>query len=61
LTNKNLTPLAVLGESTVIGVDPHIMGIGPVPAIRKLLEKTGTFIEFIDPLTFAELNRPKDR
>jgi acetyl-CoA acetyltransferase len=34
----------VLGESTVVGVDPHIMGIGPVPAIRKLLEKTGVIV-----------------
>jgi acetyl-CoA C-acetyltransferase len=25
----------------VVGVDPRIMGIGPVPAVRKLLEKTG--------------------
>jgi acetyl-CoA acyltransferase len=32
----------------VAGVDPDIMGIGPVPAIRKLLQQTGLGIEDID-------------
>lgn len=32
--------MAELGEYATVGVDPHIMGIGPVPAIRKILEKT---------------------
>lgn len=50
----NLTPLAVLGQSTVVGVDPHIMGIGPVPAIRKLLEKTGRKLDEIDLLEINE-------
>ncbi len=31
-----------------VGVDPEIMGIGPVPAIRKLLEKTGLSVDDID-------------
>ena len=33
---------------TVVGVPPDIMGIGPVPAIRKLLEQTGLGIDDID-------------
>ncbi|NNJ47890.1 MAG: 3-oxoadipyl-CoA thiolase [Acidimicrobiia bacterium] len=37
----DLTPLAVVGSSTVAGVPPRIMGIGPVPATRKLLATTG--------------------
>ncbi len=35
------TPLAVVEAYTVVGVPPEIMGIGPVPAVRRLLEKTG--------------------
>src|SRR5690348_8868031 len=40
---NNLKPLAEIGDHTVVGVDPTIMGIGPVPAIRKLFEKTGRY------------------
>ncbi len=36
-----LRPLARLVGSAVAGVPPRIMGIGPVPATRKVLEKTG--------------------
>jgi acetyl-CoA C-acetyltransferase len=34
-------PLAWIGESTQAGVDPKIMGIGPVPALEALREKSG--------------------
>ena len=37
---RGLAPLAWLGESEVVGVDPSIMGIGPVPATRGLLART---------------------
>jgi acetyl-CoA C-acetyltransferase len=37
----NLKPLARLVDSSIAAVDPRMMGIGPVPAVRKLLEKTG--------------------
>lgn len=36
-----LKPLARLVQAAVAGVPPEIMGIGPVPAIRKLMKKTG--------------------
>lgn len=36
-----LKPLAVVKNWAVAGVDPRYMGIGPVPAVNKLLEKTG--------------------
>ena len=36
-----LTPRAVVGASAAAGVPPRIMGIGPVPATRKLLARTG--------------------
>ena len=36
-----LEPLAYVGEMTEAGVDPTVMGIGPVPALRKLADLTG--------------------
>ena len=50
---RGLEPLAFLGASAVAGVSPRIMGIGPVPAIRSLCEKTGTKI---DDFGLIELN-----
>lgn len=38
---RGLKPLARLVDYTVAGVDPQYMGIGPVPAIKRLLEQTG--------------------
>jgi acetyl-CoA C-acetyltransferase len=38
---RGLKPQAWVGESVVVGVDPSIMGIGPVPATRELLKRTG--------------------
>jgi acetyl-CoA C-acetyltransferase len=48
-----LTPLARLEASATVGVDPEVMGIGPVPALRKLLERTGRKLEDYD---LVELN-----
>lgn len=41
----NLKPLARIVDATIAAVDPRIMGIGPVPAVRKLLSRTGTKLE----------------
>ncbi len=41
-------PLAFFRAFATVGVDPNVMGIGPVPAIRKLLAKTGMKIDQID-------------
>jgi acetyl-CoA C-acetyltransferase len=38
---RGAMPLAWVGESEVVGVDPSIMGIGPVPATRALMARTG--------------------
>src|SRR5262245_20233923 len=38
---RNLKPLARIIDYGIAGVDPKIMGIGPVPAVRKFLSKTG--------------------
>jgi 3-oxoadipyl-CoA thiolase len=46
-------PLGRFLGSAVTGVDPRVMGIGPVPAVRKLLERTGVSVEELD---LVELN-----
>jgi acetyl-CoA C-acetyltransferase/3-oxo-5,6-didehydrosuberyl-CoA/3-oxoadipyl-CoA thiolase len=48
-----LVPMARLGASAVAGVDPSLMGIGPVPATRKALERAGIGV---DDLDLVELN-----
>ena len=42
------TPLARVVVSAVAGVDPSVMGIGPVPAVRKALKRTGLTADQID-------------
>jgi acetyl-CoA acyltransferase len=44
----SVNPLGRLRGFAVAGVDPDIMGIGPVPAIRKLLAQTGLALADID-------------
>ena len=48
-----IPPIARFRGSAVAGVDPRVMGIGPVPAVRKLLDRTGVAVEDID---LVELN-----
>ncbi len=70
---RGLRPLGRLVAYSYAGVDPKYMGIGPVPAVRSLLEKTGVSLDEIDVFevneAFAaqalavtrELNLPADR
>jgi acetyl-CoA C-acetyltransferase len=54
-----LTPMArVVGWATV-GVDPARMGIGPVPAVRKLLERTGLALDDFDLVELNEAFAPQ--
>ena len=46
--SKGLKPLAKIVASASAGVEPNIMGIGPAPAIRDVLDKTGLSIDNID-------------
>src|SRR4029078_9436326 len=48
-----LEPLGAFVASAVAGVDPRVMGIGPVPAVRKLPDRTGVSI---DAVALVELN-----
>ena len=49
-----LKPLARVVATAVAGVDPSVMGIGPIPAIRKLLERTGLSAKEIDRVELNE-------
>lgn len=49
-----LTPLAVIRAYAVAGVDPNIMGIGPVPATKKVLKKAGLSLDDMDLIEINE-------
>jgi acetyl-CoA acyltransferase len=53
LKKHNLTPIAKFVEFAVSGIDPKIMGIGPLKAVPKVLEKSGLTLTDID---WIELN-----
>jgi acetyl-CoA acetyltransferase family protein len=48
VSRHGFTPLARLVSWAAVGVDPSLMGMGPAPAIRKLLERTNLTLEDID-------------
>ncbi|WP_368505438.1 acetyl-CoA C-acyltransferase [Alkalihalophilus sp. As8PL] len=50
---RNLEVLAKVRDWAIAGTDPNIMGIGPVPAVKKLLKKTGLTLSDFD---LVELN-----
>ena len=51
---KGLKPIGRLVGWAVAGVEPKYMGIGPAPAIRKLMQKTG--LSSFDPVDLIEVN-----
>ena len=53
LEAEGVAPRARIVDWTVVGVPPRIMGHGPVPAIRALLEKTGLAVSDVD---YFEIN-----
>jgi acetyl-CoA C-acetyltransferase len=48
-----LKPIARIVDAAVAGVPPEIMGVGPIPAVKKLLKKTGIKL---DEIGLIELN-----
>ncbi len=54
MTELGLKPYARLVDYTVVGVPPRIMGVGPLYAIPKILEKTGMSLEDIDLIELNE-------
>ena len=49
-----LVPLARIVDATIAAVDPRVMGIGPVPAIRALAKRTGTKLSDYDAIELNE-------
>jgi acetyl-CoA C-acetyltransferase len=54
IKENNLTPLAEIVGCAQAGIDPAIMGLGPVPAIKKVLERTGLTLRDMDLLELNE-------
>ncbi len=52
--SRGITPLARLVGYSHAGVDPQYMGIGPVPAVRKLFEQTGLGADDMDVIELNE-------
>ena len=51
---NDLTPMARVVGMSVAGVEPRVMGIGPVPATRKVLARAGLRIEQMDVIELNE-------
>ncbi len=49
-----IEPLGTFVSSAVAGVDPRVMGIGPIPAVRKLLERSGLAVTDLDLIELNE-------
>ncbi len=58
-SRRGLKPLARIVGWATAGVDPRIMGIGPVPAVRKLLQRTGLRLEDFDLVELNEAFAPQ--
>ncbi len=54
LKDHQLTPLTRVVASAVVGVEPRIMGIGPVEASRKALQKAGLSLDQMDIIEINE-------
>ena len=54
-----LTPLARIVGWASAGVDPRVMGIGPVPAVKKLLDRTGLRLDAFDLVELNEAFAPQ--
>ena len=58
-SRRGLTPLGRIVGWATAGVDPRIMGIGPVPAVRKLLDRTGLSLGDFDLIELNEAFAPQ--
>jgi len=54
VTSEQTKPLARIVATAVAGVDPSCMGLGPIPATRKVLKRAGLRIEQIDLIELNE-------
>ena len=53
-TGLNLKPMAKIITSAVAGVEPRLMGLGPVPASRKVLQRAGLTLDDMDLIEINE-------
>ncbi|XP_053316136.1 acetyl-CoA acetyltransferase, cytosolic [Spea bombifrons] len=51
---RGLSPLAQIVSSAQAGIDPSIMGAGPIPAIKKAVEKAGWSLDDVDVFEINE-------
>lgn len=56
LVEHNLTPLCRLAGYGIVGCDPTVMGIGPVPAIREALKRAGDNLSLENDVDRIEIN-----
>ena len=56
---RGLQPLARIAGWTTVGVEPRIMGIGPVPAVQKLLAQIGWQLDDFDLVELNEAFAPQ--
>ncbi|MBU1307838.1 MAG: thiolase family protein [Alphaproteobacteria bacterium] len=54
IASRGLKPLARIVAGASVGVPPHIMGIGPTPAIRAVLDATGLSVDQIGRIEINE-------
>lgn len=54
VNNHNLKPIARIVSSAVVGVEPRVMGIGPVGASQRALKKAGLTLDDIDVIELNE-------
>jgi 3-oxoadipyl-CoA thiolase len=54
VTSRQTTPLARIVATAVAGVDPSCMGLGPIPATQKVLQRAGLTIDLIDLIELNE-------
>jgi acetyl-CoA C-acetyltransferase len=52
--DHGLTPIARVVAMSAAGVEPRVMGIGPIPAVRKVLDRAGLTIEQMDVIELNE-------
>ena len=59
IKENNITPLAEIIDFEVVGIDPTVMGLGPVPAINNLCERAQVKVEDIDLYEINEAFTPQ--
>ncbi|CAF3960817.1 unnamed protein product, partial [Rotaria sp. Silwood1] len=50
----NLKPMAIVKSVAIAGVDPRIMGVGPIPATQKALQRAGLNVNDLDLIELNE-------